>query len=309
VANLGYIQLLRQCNQRCLFCSNPDNERLLELSAAKEQVDDLTLRGYDGVILTGGEPTLSPIVAEVTRYAVSRGLHVRLISNGSRLGEPGEVAALVAAGLRHFHLSIHSLRPAVQDFLTGTSGSHSRLLRALECLGESGAVVDINTVINRYNAHHLDETVALLLERFGFVRHVVWNNLDPSMGRVAERRDTIPMLRDFEVSLHRAMRMLDASHRTFRVERVPLCYMTAYAHCSTETRKIVKGEERLVNFLDAKGVVRQTDFRHGKFESCRICAVEPICAGLFDAGNGYDPAELFPVFVDRQAIVARVHAP
>ena len=48
------------------------------------------------------------------------------------------------------------------------------------------------------------------------------------------------------------MRFLHKEGRTFRVERVPLCYMTEFAHCSTETRKIVKGEERVGDKLDVR---------------------------------------------------------
>jgi len=60
MANLGYIQLTRQCNQKCLFCSNPENEQVLDLDQIKDKIDQLIKDGYTGVILTGGEPTLNP---------------------------------------------------------------------------------------------------------------------------------------------------------------------------------------------------------------------------------------------------------
>ncbi len=161
-------------------------------------------------------------------------------------------------------------------------------------------------MINTYNADHLDETVDCFIQKFPAISHFVWNNLDPSMGRAETNRDTAPRLRSFEVSLNRAMRRVHSSGRTFRVERVPLCFMTEFAHYSTETRKIVKGEERTVHFLDEKGTVRQTDFRHLKSKSCSLCSLDEICAGVFDLGNWYDPAELAPVFVDKEAIVSKI---
>jgi MoaA/NifB/PqqE/SkfB family radical SAM enzyme len=306
VANLGYMQLVRGCNQYCRFCSNPATGYVLDLPTAQRQVDDFVERGYFGVILTGGEPSLSPIVPEVARYATDRGLHVRMITNGSQLAKPGLAERYRDAGLRCFHVSIHSARPDIEDFLTGVKGSFELAMRALEHLGEAGVTVNINTVINKFNADHLDENVVAFTGRFPFLRHFVWNNLDPSMGRAETNRDTAPRLADFELSLARAMRWLHKTGRTFRVERVPLCYMTEFAHCSTETRKIVKGEERTVHFLDAKGTVRQTDFRHPKAEACRHCTLDSICAGLFERGDHYDPAELHPVFVDRDEIVRRV---
>ena len=113
-------------------------------------------------------------------------------------------------------------------------------------------------------------------------------------------------LADFELSLARAMRILAAHGRTFRVERVPLCYMTEFAHCSTETRKIVKGEERIVHFLDEKGTIRQTDFVHAKAPVCDSCTLNDVCGGLFELGDHYDLNELAPVFVDPAPIVRKV---
>ncbi len=308
MANIGYMQVVRHCNQYCRFCSNPATGWILDLETAKKEIDDFAARSYFGIILTGGEPSLSPLVPEITRYAVERGLHVRMITNGSQLAKDGLAEAYVEAGLRHFHVSIHSCRPELEDFLTGVKGSHALAMRSLENLGRLGATVNINTVINKLNADHLDENVKAFTARFPFLRHFVWNNLDPSMGRAETNRDTAHRLADFELSLARAMRFLHRTGRTFRVERVPLCYMAEFAHCSTETRKIVKGEERIVHFLDEKGTVRQTDFRHPKAEVCRRCSLDAVCGGLFELGDHYDLGELHPVFVDSDEVVRKVLA-
>ncbi len=115
-------------------------------------------------------------------------------------------------------------------------------------------------------------------------------------------------LADFELSLHRAMSWLAHSGRTFRVERVPLCYMAGFEHCSTETRKIVKAEERLTHFLDRRGAVRQGPeaFFHEHHPACDPCALRGLCAGLYERGHGYDPAELAPQFVKGDVIKARI---
>ena len=302
------MQVVRHCNQYCRFCSNPATGFMLDLDTAKREVDDFAERGYYGVILTGGEPSLSDIIPDITRYAVDKGLHVRMITNGSRIAKREIAREFVDAGLRHYHVSIHSCREELEDFLTGVKGSFALAMQALENLGELGVTVNINTVINKMNADHLHENVRFFAERFPFIRHFVWNNLDPSMGRAETNRDTAHRLADFELSLARAMRFLHKSGRSFRVERVPLCYMTEFAHCSTETRKIVKNEERIVHFLDEKGTVRQTDFRHPKAASCKHCTLDDVCGGLFELGDHYDLAELYPVFVPKEDIVRRVLA-
>ncbi|MSQ03219.1 MAG: radical SAM protein [Myxococcales bacterium] len=295
MANLGYLQLTRECKQACRFCSNPPSGVELSDAEMRESIDDLVARGYDGVILTGGEPTIAPLLLPAVHHAHAHGLFIRMITNGQRVCDRPFLAALVEAGLTHLHLSLHSSRPLVHDFVTQTAGSHENIDRALFHVADLGITADINTVINAYNSDHLDETVTWIIERHPHVRHFVWNNMDPNMNRAERNPDVIPRLGEFELSLRRAMRHIARTGRSFRAERVPLCYMPEFAHCSTETRKIVKEEERCIRFLDKKGFVLQKQFLHGKSPACDACALDPVCAGLYSMNYHYDPAELFPV--------------
>jgi MoaA/NifB/PqqE/SkfB family radical SAM enzyme len=274
----------------------------------KEKIDDFVERGYFGIILTGGEPTLSHVLPESIAYGREQGLHVRMITNGERLAEPDFCKSVIDAGLQHVHVSIYSYKPEIEEMLRGIPNPLDRSLGALENLGthQDKITVNINSVINKYNTDHLHETTQFLCERFPFIRHFVWNNLDPSLGRAETNKYFTPRLCDFEQSLKLAMDYLTQTGRTFRVERVPLCFMTEHGHCSTETRKIVKDEERIVHFLDAKGTVRQMDWEHLYDEGCRVCTLRPICGGLYELGDAYDTAELYPVFVDPMEIVNRV---
>ncbi len=309
MANLGYVQVTRRCNQCCLFCSNPELDVDLGLDEATARIDELAAAGYVGVILTGGEPTLHPELPAMVGHAVDAGLPPRIVTNGQRMGsERGLAEGLVDAGLAHVHLSLYSHRREVVGALTGVPDSLDRAWAALEALEalQPRVSVDLNAVISRANADHLDGLVKAVIGRFPFVGHVVFNNLDPFMNRVADHPETVPGLWQFELSLHRALRWLQAGGRTFRVERVPLCYMADFAHASTETRKIVLGEERTTHFLDDKGRVRQTGFLHDKARVCGICSLDPICAGLDGVGHGFELAELAPLFEDPAPVVARV---
>ncbi len=273
----------------------------------KVLVDDFVARDYFGLILTGGEPTLHPELPRITEYAREQGLHVRMITNGTRLADPAFAESMANAGLQLVHVSVYSVRPDIEAKLRSTEGTLEKAFAAIDNAHRFGIEVNINCVINQLNADHLDENIAHWMRHHPYIRHFVWNNLDPSMGRAEVNQDQFtPRLADFELSLHRAMRMLQKSGRTFRVEKVPLCYMTDFAWASTETRKIVKGEERIVFFLDAKQAVRQTEWGHIYTDACDACSLREICGGLFDRGDGYDPAELHPVFVDRDRVVEAI---
>ncbi len=307
MANIGYIQVVRHCNHFCGFCSNPTTPYTHTFESMAVLVDDFVTRGYFGVILTGGEPSLHPELPRIAAYASERGLHVRMITNGTRMADPAFAKEMADAGLKLVHVSVYSIRPEVEARLRGMPGTLEKAFGAVENAVRHGIDVNINCVINKLNADHLDENIRYWISQHPAIRHFVWNNLDPSMGRAeVNQAQFTPRLADFELSLSRALRLLHQSGRTFRVEKVPLCYMGEFPWASTETRKIVKGEERIVHFLDAKQTVRQTDWEHIYAPACDSCSVRTICGGLFDRGNAYDPNELAPLFVSRDAIVEKV---
>ena len=204
------------------------------------------------------------------------------------------------------HVSLHSYRPEVHDFITQYQGAWDHLVRTLALVPEMGITSDINTVINVYNADHLHETVMWITDRFPHVRHFVWNHMDPDGNRAEENPDCIPRHHEFQVSLELAMEHLSLTGRTFRAERVPLCYMRRFAWASTETRKIVKEEQRCIRFLDQKGFVHQLEFLHGKGEACSVCRFDPICAGMYSMAKTYDERELSPVFDDPLPVIREI---
>ncbi|MBW2703586.1 MAG: radical SAM protein [Deltaproteobacteria bacterium] len=310
MAKIGYIQVTRKCNQHCLFCSNPENQRQIGLSQAQIQCESLIEEGYEWVILTGGEPTLHPQLVELVTTARALGLRVRMISNGQSPNPLQLLKQLKKVGLEHLHLSLHSYKPDVQAYLTGKADSLDCLMSSLRAAENLEISCDINTVICAQNSDHLDETVAWVRVQAPWVKHFVFNNLDAHMNRVLDNPHTVPNLVDLELCLHRALRLLEAESCSFRVERLPLCFMADFAHAATETRKIVKEEGRTVHFLDEKGQVSQQDFQHRKFEACTSCRLESICAGLDcgpdGEGQAYDPNSLHAIFLDPEAIRQRI---
>ncbi len=306
MANIGYIQVTRRCNQKCRFCSNPEIDKDITIQQAKRQIDEFVRLRYRGIILTGGEPTLLNELSDIIEYAVRKKIGVRIITNGQLLSDFKLFKRIYDSGLRTIHFSVHTTNQKLQAFLTGKKDSLKNLLKSIENAGRLNIETMINIVINKYNSDHLDEIVETLTGKFPFIRHFIFNNIDPTMNRVAENPDTVARLVDFELSLHNALKYLSKSGYSFRVERVPLCYMAEFAEFSTETRKIIKGEGRIVNFLDDKGKIVQESFYHSKTDVCSICTYNSICAGLYEMDTYYSSKELYPLFLDPAPVIRRV---
>ncbi len=310
MANSGYIQVTRLCNQECRFCSNPLREETITLSRAKKYIDIYKKKGYAHVLLTGGEPTLHPELGKMISYCRDNDMQCQAITNGQLTSDPQYLESLIKCGLTHMTVSLHSHQDKLQAFLSKNKRSLSNIKKTLANAKRFKIRVDIITVINKYNSGHLSEIVKWLNKEFGFIRHFIWNNIDPHMNRASKNLDTIPALNDFELELSKAVHFLEDNGKTFRVERVPLCYMPEFEHVSTETRKIIKDEERAILFLDDNGYVVQKGQRslsgYSKAGCCCVCSLTDICAGLFAAGKYYSLQELHPVFIAKEEIIRKV---
>lgn len=307
MANLAYIQITRNCNQKCLICSNPPSGwKDLPLARVKKIIDGYVGENYEGLILSGGEPTIYPFLPEVLTYCRQKKFPVRIITNGQNLADPNYVLKLKKAGLEHVGLSIYSCHPEVQAKLTGNKDALSNIEAALKNLIKNKVRMDICIAISKMNADHLSEIVSFILKKYPSITHFIFNNLDPTASRVRQNRHTIPALGDMELELLRALKLLAKKKKTFRVERVPLCYLPGFEYCSTETRKIVKGELRPIYFLDEKGFFLQKGFLHEQSSKCRICSLRKICAGLFRKNKDFSGEELYPVFVSEREIREKI---
>ena len=261
--------------------------------------------------MTGGEPTLHPDLSGIIHYTQKRGIYCLIITNGQNTADIKYLSLLVDNGLKHMIVSIYSHENKIQSFLTKNKSSFYNIKKALRNAKKLKIRVDIATVINKYNAGYLNKIVEWIIQDFPFIQHFIWNNLDPLMNHASKNQDTIPQFNDFELALYKAMSFLESRNCTFRVERVPLCYMSGFEHCSTETRKIVKQEERSIYFLDKKGFVTQKGYGgflgYSKAKCCKACSLNEICAGLYAADKYYSLAELYPVFVSKENIVNKIN--
>jgi pyruvate formate lyase activating enzyme len=96
------VLFLAGCNFECPYCHNPQLTGDPALHAERVPLDEVFAflaerRGrLDGVVVSGGEPTLHPDLPELCRRIKRLGFPVKLDTNGSR---PAMLARLMAEGL------------------------------------------------------------------------------------------------------------------------------------------------------------------------------------------------------------------
>lgn len=313
MANIWYIQVNRFCNNKCLFCSNPSNWANISYERWIELINDFIKRKYSWVIFTGWEPTLSWDLEKWIEYSNLNKMDCRIISNWMMCSDFEYVEKLKKSWLTLIHFSLYSYIEKVHDFLTQTPGSYKKLLKAIQNALKLWITVQLNCVINKYNQNHLDKTVKFIIRNFPQINHFVWNNLDPYMMRKTEMAmSTLPSFNIAWESLIRALSFLELKWKTFRVERLPLCFMRWFEFASTETRKIVKNEERLVYFLDSREIINDkwSDFIHDKLKECESCSLNPICGWVYESVKFYNYVKVIPQQLtsqDKEDIIYKIN--
>lgn len=109
---IAAVIFLGGCNFRCPFCYNvslvlePDKNPNIDWAVVSEYLE--THRDWlDGVVVTGGEPTIWPGLPDLLRELKGFGLPVKLDTNGSR---PEIVSQLLAEGLAE-HIALDYKAP------------------------------------------------------------------------------------------------------------------------------------------------------------------------------------------------------
>lgn len=174
-----------RCNQTCDFCfvstHLPEPPDAL-VRAAIERAADSGAR----VVLSGGEPTLSPRLGEWIALAAARSrLPVELQTNATLLGEPGRVEALVAAGLRQVFVSLHGATAETSDAVTGAPGTFEKTLAGLDRIAAAPELaLALNFVLCVRNLGELPAFVELVARR--------WPSATVNLSFVGPSTDLVP---------------------------------------------------------------------------------------------------------------------
>jgi MoaA/NifB/PqqE/SkfB family radical SAM enzyme len=165
-----YVQfyITARCNLTCKQCNiiyaNSD-VRECTLDEIKRIADNFAKMQVAMVLLTGGEPFTRLDLPDIVREFESRGVHVRMQTNGLATDE--RIQEVIAAGGRDISISLDSLWPATQDDINGGfSKSWHDALRAMatftQHLPKEGSFASLGCVMQRDNLGDIEDVI-----RFG----------------------------------------------------------------------------------------------------------------------------------------------
>lgn len=306
------IQLGHLCNNRCVFCASGFMTNLKvvgqeDAHPALAQLEDARRRGARKVTFVGGEPTLQREFPRIVQRARELGYaEIVVFTNGVRTQQREYLEQLCAGGPLTFRVSIQGGDQATHDRVTGRAGAFQRIVDGLSLMNELGQRITVNACLNALSYQSVGGYVELA-RRFG-VSQVHLDQINPlEIGNRPPGYLGTILARYSEQAPHLA-RMLGGFSRALGPEfdvnlgNIPFCVMPEWAH-----RIHHAGEHTMVVSANLGGLApaghdkyeRKTEHKT-KPASCRQCAFDPVCTGLFDEyAERFGTGELVPVPVER----------
>ena len=147
------------CDMNCFYCHNRSLIPFVEKMPAREVHAFLDKRAgkLDGVVVSGGEPTLQPDLLEFLQFCRELGYQIKLDTNGQRPGTIGQ--ALENALADYVAVDLKALRPAYLA-VCGIPPEQVHAEETIRLLLKAGAAFEVRTTL--YPGMTLEELQALL---------------------------------------------------------------------------------------------------------------------------------------------------
>jgi len=269
-----------RCNNLCLFCVQGDKRERLPAKPAEElmrALRDGRAAGAEGVVFTGGEPTLHPAILPLVRRAKELGYGtIQLQSNGRTFCYERVVRDLVKAGANEFGPSLHGSRPEIHDFLTGAPGSFLQTVAGIRGIKKLGCRVITNTVVTKVNYRDLPAIAHLLVglgvDQYQFAFMHLTGRAGQNKAWLAARKKII------EPWIKRGLDVGIRAGRTVMTEAIPYCFLSGYEDYAAE--KVIPD----TRIYDAETVIEdftktRRDEGKAKGPRCAACAYAAVCEG------------------------------
>ena len=158
------LSLSDECNLKCNYCYATDRQKSINKLVRKDHfklidhINDISKKV--NIVLTGGEPLLSPYVFELSEYVKKLNNQVHLLTNGTLITKQN--AKRISDTFDLIKVSMDGSTLAIHEFHRG-KGTFAKTMNAFDLLAQHNAPVQIAMTVTKKNIHNIDG----MTKRFG----------------------------------------------------------------------------------------------------------------------------------------------
>ena len=271
-----------QCNNRCIFCVQ-GNKRETSPNKSDKEVKDILkkeAKDHQGVVFTGGEPTVRKELVGWVQYAKKLGYKkIQIQTNGRMFAYKDFCEKIITAGANEFSPALHGSSAKIHDSLTRAKGSFNQTVQGIKNLKTLRQYVLTNTVITKLNYKDLPSLAKLLVSlgvnqfQFAFI-HI--NQIIAKDSSLIKK--IIPKHSLVEAYVKRGLDVGIKAGVNVMTEAIPYCFMKGYEQYIAE--EIIPDTAIFDDDLelDDYGYYRKNQGK-AKGPNCSSCKYYDICEG------------------------------
>ena len=266
------IHLFRKCNQRCVFCSYPEEGGAEGAVSMKSWLREIAAMPPGLVQLSGGEPLLAGaddlvlLLSAVKKLGRSAELQTNALAAAALSAAELEkiVRALNAAG-GYFNVNFPASAPALDYKITRAKGGFEKRLAGVRKLVKAGAAVRITHVVSSLNYRQLPAFAAFAAKSLKGISWLQFSYIK-GIGR-ADGSRFLPKYRLVGPYLQKALAVCAAAKLRCEVDHIPPCFLGKYSALNVDMVKMRDGLKG--PHLEEKK----------KVAACRGCSFAKLCPG------------------------------
>ncbi|UZE93287.1 MAG: radical SAM protein [Candidatus Nealsonbacteria bacterium] len=271
-----------QCNNRCRFCVQ-GNKREICPNRSDEEVRAILrkeVKDHQGVVFTGGEPTIRKELAEWVKYAKELGYEaIQIQTNGRMFAYKDFCSKVIRAGADEFSPALHASNAKVHNYLTRVSGSFEQTVQGIKNLKSLGQYILTNTVITKPNYKDLPNLAKLLVDLGVDQFQFAFMHINQTIARNPQLiKEIVPKHSEVEPYVKKGLQTGIKAGVKVMTEAIPYCFMKGYEQYIAE--KVIPDTTVFDNDLeiDNYGYYRKTKGKV-KGPACSHCKYYKICEG------------------------------
>ena len=274
------------CNNNCVHCVVASKRPCGSLDIPHIAAIIKNIPKGEGVVITGGEPSIYSYLPDILKLCKERGLSTSIQTNATGFANKNFAKKCIPY-LDYAHVAIHSCYPDVHNRIVQDSKGvmWDRTVKGVRNLVELGLpLLSTQTVVTRYNIETIYDTFSWIQEQWpGICMSFTYPHM---MGNAYENRKEVCFkYSEFKDEIHR---VLERFHDHMFTESIPYCYLHPFVgkvHCLEDELikdfiprggidfSLSKNDPINYSVEDLKG--------RAKIPTCRECIYDSFCPGVW----------------------------